>query len=146
MPPGLLDGLAASATLLPAFLLAVWGLGFLEPGGVSAGSLARRIPQELALVAFPEEFFFRGYLQRALAPLPCPKVRVMGARCGVEIPIAAALFALAHLVVACEARSLLVFFPGLVFGWLYARRRSLAGPAIFHAACNLSLAVCPSLL
>jgi len=33
------------------------------------------------------------------------------------------------------------FFPGLAFGWMYARTRSILASTIFHAACNLIMAV-----
>jgi membrane protease YdiL (CAAX protease family) len=143
---GCAEGLAAAAVVLSLFLLVAWWAGRLEPSGLALAELTRRGLSGLLLVALPEEFFFRGYLQRTLALLPGGRVRLLGARCGTGLALAAALFALAHLAVAWDPRALLVFFPGLVFGWLYARRRSVAGPVVFHAACNLSLVWCPTLL
>jgi len=143
---GCAEGLAAAAVVLPLFLLVAWWAGRLGPSGKAPAELARLGLSGLLLVALPEEFFFRGYLQRILALLPGRRVRILGASCGAGLLLAAALFALAHLAVAWDPRALLVFFPGLVFGWLYARRRSVAGPAVFHAACNLSLVWCPTLL
>jgi hypothetical protein len=100
----------------------------------------------VALFALPEEFFFRGFLQRHLDGLWPRRARVLGASCGPGLPVAAALFALAHLAVQLRPQALLVFFPGLAFGWLYARRGSIIGPVILHAACNLSLLACPGFL
>jgi len=31
--------------------------------------------------------------------------------------------------------------PGLVFGWMFARTRSILPGTIFHAACNLTMAI-----
>ena len=40
-----------------------------------------------------------------------------------------------------EPQMLTRFFPGLVFGWMFARTRSILAGTIFHAACNLIMAV-----
>ena len=70
----------------------------------------------LIAIAFPEEFFFRGYLQRTL-----------GGGWG-AIVVASVLFAVAHLLVICAfsgggfcAQNALTFFPSLVMGYLYMR-------------------------
>lgn len=135
----LLEGLGAAAVLLPLFFVGVWHLKLFNSEAISSGSLARVALFQVALVAVPEEFFFRGFLQRGLDGLWSGKKKLLGAQVGWGLPATAALFALAHLAAARQPGALLVFFPGLVFGWLWARRRSLAGPVLFHAACNLSL-------
>jgi hypothetical protein len=66
-------------------------------------------------------------------------LRLAGAAVGWGLPAAAALFALGHLAGQPRPGALLTFFPGLAFGWLWARRGSLAGPVLLHAACNLAL-------
>ncbi len=84
---------------------------------------------QLLVVALPEEFFFRGWLQGRLA-------EVWRSRAG-TIAVASALFALCHLAVQWDPATLAVFFPGLVFGWMRARTGSILPGTLFHAACNL---------
>jgi membrane protease YdiL (CAAX protease family) len=43
--------------------------------------------------------------------------------------------------VTFEPQMLTRFFPGLVFGWMYARTRSILAGTIFHAACNLIMSL-----
>jgi membrane protease YdiL (CAAX protease family) len=143
--PGVAEALLVSAVVLTVFLAVVWRAGYLNPAAPSPGTLALGAAQMLFGVALPEEFFFRGYLQRVLTVMVPLRRKVLGARCGIGLPLAAALFALAHLAGGGGVRMLLVFFPGLLFGWLYARRRSVSGPAVCHAACNLSLTACQAL-
>ncbi len=135
----LLEGFGAAAVLLPLFFVVVWSLKLFNSENVSVGGLARAALFQVALVAVPEEFFFRGFLQRGLSRLGSGGKKLLGAQVGWGLPAAAGLFALAHLAATFRPGALLVFFPGLVFGWLWARRRSLVGPVLFHAACNLSL-------
>ena len=95
----------------------------------------------LLAVAFPEEFFFRGYLQRSLGGGPR------------AIAASSAAFALAHFLVICVfsgggacAQNLLTFFPSLVMGYLYMSTRTLWSSVFFHFAANvvyLSLGFAP---
>ena len=140
------DGCVTSLAILPAFLGVVYLLGEWRPAPVSAGVLARDVAMGVLAIALPEEFFFRGYLQRELDRLWPRTIRILGAPCGWGLLVAAVLFAFAHVIIQGNPGALLVLFPGLVFGWLYARHRSIAGPVIFHAACNLSLLARPGLM
>lgn len=92
---------------------------------------------QLLVVALPEELLFRGYIQGRLEIAFPPQTRVLGARLGVAWWATAALFGLGHFLVTWQPQMLSRFFPGLVFGWLYARSRSIMAGTIFHAACNL---------
>ena len=92
---------------------------------------------ELLVVALPEEFFFRGYLQGRLAEVWPARHHLLGAPVGAALLVSAALFALCHLAVQGHPGTLAVFFPGLVFGWMRARTRSILPGTIFHALCNL---------
>lgn len=101
---------------------------------------ALRLPPDLPLlvlgqvfvVALPEEFFFRGFLQGRLQEvLPAP----------LALFLAALLFALGHLLVGFEPGTLAVFFPGLVFGLLRYRTGSILAGTLFHASCNLLIDV-----
>jgi membrane protease YdiL (CAAX protease family) len=121
-------------------------LGGLAPGPCGgARSLALRLPPgfvrlvaaEIVVVALPEECFFRGYLQGRLEELWPSRRRLLGAPVGAALVVAAALFALCHLLVQGNAATLAVFFPGLVFGWMRARTGSIFAGTLFHALCNV---------
>jgi len=144
---GLGEGLVAAALLIPFFLLVVRAFWRFKGGDVGAEEVIRAALFQIAVVAIPEELFFRAFLQADLEEFAKRKVKLLGARLGWGWLVATALFALAHLPARPEPAALLVFFPGLAFGWLWARRQSLAGPVIFHAISNvvLNLWVTPGL-
>ena len=106
---------------------------------------ALRLPPDFArlslatfvVVALPEEFFFRGYLQGRLAEIWPARRTLLGAPVGLALVVASALFALCHLAVQWQPTTLAVFFPGLVFGWMRARTGSVLAGSLFHAVCNL---------
>jgi len=95
---------------------------------------------QLLVVALPEEMFYRGFVQTALARgAPGRGVTVLGARLGAGFLLTQLLFALGHLVVLQPWR-LGTFFPGLLFGWLRERTGSVAAPVVLHALSNLFIA------
>ncbi len=96
---------------------------------------------QLVVVALPEELFFRGYVQGRLEEALPPRTTLWGAPVGWAWIGSSALFAVGHYLVTFEPQMLTRFFPGLVFGWMYARTRSILAGTIFHAACNLIMAV-----
>lgn len=121
-----------SALTLPAWVLLAHVR--LEP------DLLRVFAVQLVVAAFPEELFFRGYLQRVWAS--GRRIRVLGAEVGWEWPFATACFALTH-VVRGGAAGLLTFGPGLLMGWAYARTGSIWAGVLYHAACNaLAVPLC----
>jgi uncharacterized protein len=95
---------------------------------------------QMLIIGLPEEFFFRGYLQTQLDQAWGKPYALLGARCGAGLPAAAALFAVCHVVHGGPAR-LIVFFPGLLYGWLFARTKTVAVPAAYHAASNLLMRI-----
>lgn len=105
-----------------------------------AGALARLLGRigGNAAVALAEEFFYRGYLTLRLEERFPPRTRIFGAPLGLGALIAAALFALGHLLVPAPFR-LAVFFPALLFAWLRARTGTVVGAAICHFLCNVAL-------
>lgn len=114
-----------------------------EEGGLRIPLSARwvlwAVLLQLLLVSLPEEFFFRGYLQRRFDEL---RPRRILFRIGpIEISqthlIVSALFALTHVILTPWPSRLAVFFPSLLFCWLRDRTDGLAAPILFHAACNL---------
>ena len=96
---------------------------------------------QLIVVALPEELFFRGYLQGRLEEAFPPTRKLFGAPVGGALVLGAALFGVGHFLVTFEPQMLTRFFPGLVFGWMYARTRSILAGTIFHASCNLLMDV-----
>lgn len=93
---------------------------------------------QLVAIALPEEALFRGYFQTRLSELFPRRIRLAGAELS---PVAwicqAALFALLHFLVGFSPARLAVFFPGLLFGWMRARRGGIGAAVWFHALCNL---------
>lgn len=96
---------------------------------------------QLGLVALPEEWFFRGYLQPRIDQLLGTPVRFLGAEVGWGLVLSSLAFALLHPILIPGVHRLLVFFPGLLFGWLRARTGSIGAAVFFHASCNLVLAI-----
>lgn len=87
---------------------------------------------QLVVVALPEEFFFRGYMQGRLSEVLPPRRALL---------LSSALFALGHLVVTPQVGSLAVFFPGLLFGLLRQRTGGVLAGGLLHALCNLLIDV-----
>jgi hypothetical protein len=91
---------------------------------------------QLFVVALPEEFFYRGFIQTRLRDA-WPRGRVLwGARLGAAFWVTAILFALGHLAMFHVWR-LGVFFPALLFGWMRERTGTVVGATLFHASANL---------
>ncbi len=100
----------------------------------------------LILVALPEEYFYRGYLQTRIADLlghdieePDELPRFLGFSSANWIT--SGLFAVGHLLIPIggvwsPARAA-VFFPSLLFGWLRERTGSIIAPTVFHAGANM---------
>lgn len=95
-------------------------------------NLEQLILGQVLVVALPEEFFFRGYIQTRLEEVFPPSRALV---------LAALLFALGHWLVSFQASSLAVFFPGLVFGLLRFWSGSIVAGALFHASCNVLIDV-----
>lgn len=95
---------------------------------------------QLFVVALPEEFFYRGYLQTRLRDAWPHGRRFLGARLGPAFWLTAVLFALGHLAIF-EVWRLAVFFPALLFAWMRERSGSVVGAALFHASANLLVQV-----
>jgi len=82
---------------------------------------------QLFSISFPEEFFFRGFLQDS-----------MGRNFKVVLFVSL-LFSLAHLPMAFflnEWILLLSFFPSLVMGWLYMKTNNVLPGILFHFFAN----------
>lgn len=95
------------------------------------------IATQIVLVAVPEEFFYRGYIQPALLQLSTHENQTR--RIVWVIVLTSALFALGHVLVYWHWTRLMVFFPSLAFGFLRQRTGGIFAPAMFHAACNCAV-------
>lgn len=90
------------------------------------------VVSQLIVVALPEEFFFRGFIQGRLMQVVRPLPALVAT---------AVIFALGHFFVTFEPAALAVFFPGLLFGLLRAATGSILAGTLFHASCNLLIDV-----
>jgi uncharacterized protein len=144
----LLWALAAMAVVFPLFLLGFrlyWGTlcGMRWHPGMCAHwapELWRRtgihvapgfwkfVLAQVVVVAIPEEFFFRGYIQGRLRDAFSPAA---------AIAMSSLIFGLGHYLVDYDPQRLAVAFPGVVFGILREKTGSIAPGALFHASCNV---------
>ncbi len=131
---------AGAVTVLPAQLGALcrrfkggwpptqWGL----PKDFAQIALA-----QLLVVALPEEYFFRGYVQSRLEVIWPSQRHLFGQLTGLSLVATSILFALGHVLVDFNALRLAVFFPALVFGWMRQATGSILASVLFHACSNL---------
>jgi membrane protease YdiL (CAAX protease family) len=153
------DFLAVSAVVFPIFIAGY--VGFMQvfprlPESLTSAltpylgtpRFSLRLPDrfdewvvdQLFVVALPEEFFYRGFLQTRLRDAWPQGRTFLGARLGPAFWVTAALFALGHLAIF-QVWRLGVFFPALIFGWMRERSGSVVGAALFHAAANLLIQI-----
>lgn len=132
--------LAVAAIVFPPFAVGYWlwygpthPFTFRLPDDPASYALA-----QIVVVALPEEAFFRGFVQTRLGDAFPRTRRLLGADVSlVAIVGQAALFALVHFVVDLSPARLAVFFPGLLFGWLRARRGGIGAGIWMHALSNV---------
>ncbi len=132
---GIVIGIVASVVILAIYLACLALIGKYTDKSISINSLSLSfLLTQLLLVALPEEFFFRGYLQSRLGD----NIKA--------VVIVSVLFAIGHFITVCLwgshdmglcVQSLLTFFPSLVMGYLYLRTRSLWSSIIFHFLANI---------
>ncbi len=96
---------------------------------------------QLLVVALPEEYFFRGYLQARLESAWPARRHLFGAPVGRALIVTALLFGVGHFLVTFQPVMLSRAIPGLVFGYMFARTRSILPGTIFHAGCNLLMEI-----
>ena len=100
-------------------------------------SIFDEVAGQLVVIALPEEAFFRGYLQTSLDRAWPPRWRILGADLGPGWLLAAAIFAVGHVLTIRHPARLAVFFPALVFGWMRSRTKGIGASVLFHASCNV---------
>ncbi|QQR79789.1 MAG: CPBP family intramembrane metalloprotease [Deltaproteobacteria bacterium] len=95
---------------------------------------------QIILVGFPEELFFRGYLQSFLKFRFDDQIsflKPLHLEATYSIPLSAIIFAASHSLIAFQWWHFSIFFPALVFGWLREKTNGLVAPILFHALSNI---------
>ncbi|MEZ4255890.1 MAG: MrtC family glutamic-type intramembrane protease [Polyangiales bacterium] len=132
------------AIVFPPFAVGFWA--WFRFVGPAPGAFHLALPpdaatfalNQLVVAALPEEAFFRGYLQTRLSDALGTRRRILGAELCVPAWIAqAGVFGLVHVIADLNALRLSVCFPGLLFGWVRARRGGIGAAMVVHAASNL---------
>jgi membrane protease YdiL (CAAX protease family) len=145
--------------IAPIFVLSYWGFAEVLPRlpeGLQrllapysgAPHFELRLPDRFAewvidqlfVVALPEEFFYRGFMQTRLRDAWPQGKLFFGVRLGPAFWLTAVLFALGHLAIFQFWR-LGVFFPALVFAWMREKTGSVMGAAALHGCSNLLVLV-----
>jgi hypothetical protein len=159
---GQLFGAAGRALLTTALVMAwivplyAWGFRFwyepeqpfnlarglqLDERGLPSPDMIDLALGHLLVVAFPEEAFFRGYLQTALQRRYPSGWNLLGGGLGTGVLLTSVLFALGHFASLPNPGRLAVFFPSLLFGWLRNRTGGIGASVLTHAACNVLVVV-----
>lgn len=94
---------------------------------------------QLIMIALPEEFFFRGYMQSAFNSIYPKKWKFLGASLGPAWIITAFIFAFVHSFIVLQWWHFAIFFPALVFGYLRERTGSITAPILFHTVSNIAI-------
>ncbi len=92
---------------------------------------------QVIVVGLPEEVFFRAYIQGRLQEVWPATKQLLGAPVGRALIVQAVIFGFGHFFVTFDPQGFSRILPGLAFGWLYARTRSVLAGTLFHAACNI---------
>lgn len=105
---------------------------FVFPGNLRTAGIAMAVEALAYLVFSPfQEFIVRGAMQGSLESFLTGRRRVLKA-----ILVANLMYAMLHLYMSVIF-SLMVFLPGLLWGWLYSRHRTLVGVTASHALCGI---------
>lgn len=92
---------------------------------------------QFLLVAIPEEFFYRGFLQVQFNRIWGRPWRLFGAPVGKSLFFTSFLFALSHSLITFQWWHFAIFFPSLAFGWLRERTGAITAGSLFHALSNV---------
>lgn len=105
------------------------------------------VATQFLLIAYPEEYFYRGWMQSRLQLAFEARAREKGKTAWSwfgftpAIVLTSVLFGLGHLLVPIGGQFLAtrmsVFFPSLIFGWLRHHTGSITAAVVYHAFANL---------
>jgi hypothetical protein len=114
--------LLSSTVLLPLvfFVLVSGGRLILPP--------LRAVSFHLLIASIPEEVFFRGVLQEKSGNTGSAVFLSSIAFTGLHSP---------RYLIGGDLSAILTFFPSLIMGWLYMKKRNLLYPITFHFLSNL---------
>jgi hypothetical protein len=135
--PATAQALKLGPALLPPDEVGAWRAPGVLSLGRGLGWLPLLVLAQLLLVALPEEYFYRGYLQTTLARVWPKRAKLWIFEVGPAILVTSLLFGLGHVVIDIRPARMSVFFPSLLFGWMRDRTGTLATGIFYHAACNL---------
>ena len=94
--------------------------------------------ENIILVAFAEEFFFRGYMQAEMKKVLPNKGKIFGADFGWFAVLTSLLFAISHsLAFQIAWWHIFIFFPALIFAWLREKTGTIWGAVLFHGVSNI---------
>jgi len=134
--------LLSSLVVFPLYVLGYrlcvhWG--FSMPVSTSFGqvSIPHWVLYNFLAVALFEELFFRGFVQGRFEVFAKNRFPGSSSRFWIPVLVSSLLFALAHMAVYLDPLRLVVFFPGLLFGWLRAKTGFLLAPILSHGTANL---------
>jgi membrane protease YdiL (CAAX protease family) len=105
------------------------------------------VAYQFMYVAVAEEIFFRGYFQcnvLSLLTMSVQKSRVFLEI--IAIIISATAFAVSHCLILGSVMPIITFLPGLIFGWLLVKTKSLLAPVLFHGLANVFYALIAAVL
>lgn len=127
----------ASLSVNHVYQLLFLGNSFKAPEFYDLEKLGFYALTQLILVAFPEEFFFRGYLQDSFYSKWPPKHKIFGVPVGGSTLALSLLFAISHSLIVLQWWHALIFFPAMLFSWLRSKTGTIWAALFFHWACNL---------
>lgn len=132
------------AAVFAPYLLAHYAYGVWWQGRHFALTLPAHFPTLLAEqilgIGLAEEFFFRAYLQTEIDRVFGRPWRILGTKVGPGWLASATIFAVCHIFHGGPAR-LITFFPGLWYGWLWARTGNVFVLAFYHGVSNVLMSI-----
>ncbi len=134
--PSISEDKRPSVRRIYIFIGVILGFGALAIALLDISTIPAKIVFPVLFVGFGEEILFRGYIQSRLNDAFGKPYMLGGARFGLGLIIAAALFGAVHPLAAMHLDywpwALWTFVAGLSFGYLREKTGSIIAPAIAH--------------
>jgi membrane protease YdiL (CAAX protease family) len=120
------------------FLLRRFNIGLPLSPIIPEGRWVSWLAYQFMYIAVAEEIFFRGYFQSNIVFLLTMSVQKKRAFLEISgIIISATVFAISHCLILGGIMPIITFLPGLIFGWLLVKTKSLLAPVLFHGLANV---------